>query len=94
MTDRTIKLADEAPSDDALTPYDEAHFGLYMNLLNAEGSKVPPDAICKEFLELDAERYPERACRRLESHLRRARWFAAGSGFRHLIGQDAITSAK
>jgi hypothetical protein len=84
----TIELADQAPSEDALTAYDEAHFRLYMNLLNAQASDVPLTAICKEFLDIDANKEPERARKRLESHLRRARWFSTGDGFRHLINRD------
>ena len=88
MGDRTIELTDQAPSEDALTAYDEAHFRLYMNLLNAQASDVPLAAICKEFLGIDAEKEPERARKRLESHLSRARWFSTGGGFRHLIDRD------
>jgi hypothetical protein len=83
----TIELADQAPSEDALTAYDEAHFRLYMNLLNAEASNVPLAAICKEFLGIDAGAEPERARKRFESHLSRARWFSTGDGFRHLINR-------
>src|SRR6185437_458621 len=83
-----IELTDQAPSEDALTAYDEAHFRLYMNLLNAEASKVPSAQICKEFLGVDASQEPERARMRLESHLRRARWFSTGDGFRHLIDRE------
>jgi len=88
MGHATIELADQAPSEDALTAYDEAHFRLYMNLLNAQASNVPFAAICKEFLSVDADAEPERARRRLESHLSRARWFSTGDGFRHLIDRD------
>ena len=83
----TIALADKAPSEDTLTAYDEAHFRLYMDLLNAEASKVPRDRICREFLDIDSAREPGRAQRRLESHLSRARWFATGDGFRHLVNR-------
>ena len=94
MGDRTIELADQAPSEDALTAYDEAHFRLYMNLLNAQASDVPLAAICKEFLGIDAEREPERARKRLESHLSRARWFSTGDGFRHLIDRDVSSKEE
>lgn len=88
MGDRTIELADQAPSEDALTAYDEAHFRVYMNLLNAQASGVTLAAICKEFLGIDAGQEPERARKRLESHLSRARWFSTGDGFRHLVNRD------
>ena len=88
MREQTTQLVDQAPSEDALTAYDEAHFRLYMDLLNAEASNVPWDRICREFLGIDAAREPSRARKRLESHLSRARWFAAGDGFRHLVNRD------
>jgi hypothetical protein len=88
VADRTIELADQAPSEDALTAYDEAHFRVYMNLLNAQASGVSLAAICEEFLGVDASREPERARRRFESHLSRAKWFSTGDGFRHLIDRD------
>jgi hypothetical protein len=86
---RTIELVDQAPSEDALTAYDEAHFRLYMNLLNAEASNVPHSTICRKFLEIDAEKESERARQRLESHLIRARWFSTGDGFRHLLNRGS-----
>lgn len=89
-----MELADQPPSEDALTAYDEAHFRLYMALLNAEASNVPSEAICRAFLGIDAAAEPDRARTRLESHLRRARWFAAGEGFRHLLGRDVDLKAK
>jgi len=76
---------------DALTAYDEAHFTLYMQILDAVAAKAAESDICIELLSIDASREPQRANERFESHLRRARWFL-GDGARHLFNRESYPS--
>jgi len=79
---------DEVPAEDALTPYDKAHFALYIALMNAVREGALMDEMCERLLHIDPFRDRERAHKCLESHLKRARWFA-GDGFRHLVDQSS-----
>jgi hypothetical protein len=88
-----LELADAPPWADELTAYDEAHFTLYMRLLDAVAAKAAERDICIELLEIDPKREPGRAHGRFESHLRRARWFL-GDGSRHVVGRDSYPSEK
>ena len=86
-----IPLFDEPPWADDLTAYDEAHFTLYMRLLDAIAAGASEPEICLELLGIDAALEPERAHGRFESHVRRARWFM-GDGSRHLFDRDSYPS--
>jgi hypothetical protein len=79
-----LTLADAPPWADALTAYDEAHFTLYMRILDAVAAKAAESDICLELLDIDPGYEPARAHARFESPLRRARWFLA-DGARHLF---------
>ena len=62
-------VADPAPSDLALTPYDQEHAVTYMRLLDPM-PKVPTGARSRRFvLHVDPEREPDRARRAFDSHL-------------------------
>lgn len=91
MTANTSELADQPPWADELTAYDEAHFTLYMQILDAVAAKAAESDICAELLDIDPELEPTRAHARFESHLRRARWFLDG-GARHLFNRDSTSS--
>jgi hypothetical protein len=91
MPTTRIPLVDEAPLVDDLTAYDEAHFTLYMRLLDAIAAGATEPEICIELLGIDATREPERAHKRFESHVRRASWFLA-DGSRHLFDRDTYPS--
>lgn len=91
MTANTSELADQPPWADELTAYDEAHFTLYMRLLDAVAAKAAESDICAELLGIDPKREPARALDRFESHLRRARWFL-GDGSRYLVGRESYPS--
>lgn len=91
MTTNVSELADQPPLTEALTAYDEAHFTLYMQILDAVAAKASESDICVELLGIDASREPQRAHDRFESHLRRARWFLDG-GARHLFNRDSTPS--
>jgi hypothetical protein len=69
-----IEIVDEVPWENALTPYDEAQFALYMYLLNAVRAFTPEDEICDRLLGIDAAKEPERARKCLDSHVKRAIW--------------------
>lgn len=77
-------IADEAPLSDAITPYDEAHFVVYLRLLDAEADGADWREAAKVILRLDPAADPEHARRCWESHLQRARWMAK-SGYRRLL---------
>jgi len=91
MTANASALADQPPWADELTAYDEAHFTLYMQILDAVAARAAEPDICAELLGIDPKREPARAHSRFESHLRRARWFL-GDGSRHLVGRESYPS--
>jgi hypothetical protein len=62
-----------------------------MRLLDAIAARVTEPEICLELLGIDARQEAERAHRRFESHVRRARWFM-GDGSRHLFDRDSYPS--
>ena len=70
----TSRIADEAPIALALTDYDRAHLKLYLRLLDADEEGAAWDEVAKVLLEIDPVAEPDRARRRHESHLARARW--------------------
>jgi hypothetical protein len=67
-------LADEAPSADRLTHYDEEHLVIYRALLDAERDGAEWDEAALLILCIDPIREPARARRVWETHLARARW--------------------
>ena len=92
MTANASELADQPPWADELTAYDEAHFTLYMQILDAVAAKAAEPDICAELLGIDPERDPARAHTRFESHVRRARWFL-GDGARYLFDRPSPAGA-
>ncbi len=77
-------IADEAPSADVLTAYDQNHATIYLRLLDAEAEGADWAEVARIVLKIDPVREPDRARRAWESHLARARWMA-NHGFRHLL---------
>jgi len=67
-------LADEAPSADMRTDYDEEHLMTYRGLLDAEREGAEWDEAALLVLSIDPIREPARARRVWESHLARAKW--------------------
>lgn len=84
MTETPPIIADEAPSADTLTAYDEAHFVTYLRLLDAEAEGADWREAAKIVLGLDPAADPRHARHCWESHLQRAQWIAK-SGYRHLL---------
>ena len=77
-------VADVAPTDPALTVYDEQHVVTYMRLLAAESEGADWREVARVVLHLDADREPVRARNAFESHLARAKWMTE-HGYRHLL---------
>ncbi|MGM4954129.1 DUF2285 domain-containing protein [Bradyrhizobium barranii] len=67
-------IADAAPSDPKLTPYDEQHVVTYIRLLQAEGEGADWREVARIVLHLDPQREPDRARTAYQSHLARAKW--------------------
>ena len=65
-----------APTADALTPYDEAHFAIYLSLLHASAEGTSEAEMCRNILGIDLEAEPDRARSMLQSHLDRAHWLS------------------
>ncbi|WFU79204.1 DUF2285 domain-containing protein [Bradyrhizobium sp. CIAT3101] len=80
-------VADLAPTDAALTPYDEQHLVTYWRLLDAEADGADWKEVSRSVLHLDPEREPERARNAFDSHLARAKWMVE-RGYRHLLRSD------
>jgi hypothetical protein len=77
-------VADLAPSDTALTAYDEHHAVTYMRMLDAHAEGADWREVARIVLKIDPEREPDRARRAFESHLARPKWVAR-EGYRHLL---------
>ena len=80
-------VADTAPTDRALTGYDEQHLVTYLRLLDAETDGADWHEVAKLVLHIDPASEPARARRAWESHLARARWMTE-HGYRHLLEGD------
>lgn len=78
-------IADEVPWSDTITPYDEAHFVVYLRLLDASADGASVEEMARTVLGIDPIKEPDRAQRAVNSHLKRAQWMTA-KGFRHLMG--------
>jgi hypothetical protein len=77
-------VADTAPTDRALTGYDEQHLVTYLRLLDAEKGGAQWQEVAKLVLRIDPVNEPVRARRAWETHLARARWMTE-NGYRHLL---------
>ncbi|MET3973484.1 hypothetical protein ABIB94_007985 [Bradyrhizobium sp. JR7.2] len=67
-------IADVAPSDPKLTPYDEQHVVTYIRILQAEGEGADWREVARIVLHIDPEREPDHARTAYQSHLARAKW--------------------
>jgi hypothetical protein len=81
-------LADEAPSADTLTDYDEEHLIIYRALLDAERDGAEWDEAALLVLRIDPVREPARARHVWESYLARAKWLAE-HGYGQLLREGA-----
>ena len=76
--------ADEAPTADALTPYDMKHLVTYQRLLDADVEGADWTEVVRVVLHIDPATEPARARRARESHLARAKWMTT-HGYTHLL---------
>jgi hypothetical protein len=67
-------VADVAPTEPALTAYDEQHVVTYIRLLQADGEGADWREVARIVLHIDPEREPDRARNAYQSHLARAKW--------------------
>jgi hypothetical protein len=81
----TGKLAELAPKSATITAYDEAHFALYLALLDAQSKAASETAMIEIVLESAPRMRRDRARRALRSHLKRAMWMSE-EGYRGLLG--------
>ena len=70
-----------APTVDAVTEYDRAHFYHYIWLLDAHSAGMTSDEMCRNILDIDPTTDPDGAHKTLQSHLDRAVWMS-NVGFR------------
>ena len=68
------QIADEVPWSDQVTSYDEAHFVVYLRLLDASKEGASEEEMSRIVLGIDPAKEPARAHQALQSHLKRARW--------------------
>ncbi|HEV7252103.1 MAG TPA: DUF2285 domain-containing protein [Mesorhizobium sp.] len=83
-------VADRAPSDTELTPYDHEHLITYLRLLDAEADGAEWQEVASLVLQIDAASEPERAEAAWRSHLARAHWMME-CGYKHLLKPDGST---
>ena len=77
-----IKLQPLAPGSSRITPYDRAHFKLYLLLLKAEQQDLDWRLVVRDIMESDrADTFAKRCW---QSHLKRAKWMSE-SGYRQLL---------
>jgi hypothetical protein len=77
-------VADTAPTDSALTVYDEEHAITYLRLLDADAQRADWGEVARVVLYLDPEHESDRARRTFDSHLSRSNWMTE-HGYRHLL---------
>ena len=73
---RYAVVADLAPVDPVLTPYDIEHMITYFRLLDANTEGADWREVARTVLRIDPGREPDRAWRAYVSHLARAKWVA------------------
>jgi hypothetical protein len=77
-------VADTAPSDSALTIYDEEHLITYLRLLDADAEGADWREVARIVLHLDPRDDSDRARTAFDSHLSRAKWMIE-HGYPHLL---------
>ena len=77
-------IADEAPAEPKLSPYDREHAVTYLRLLDASNAGADWREVSRIVLQIDPDQDAERARRAHDSHLARARWMSR-YGYRDLL---------
>jgi hypothetical protein len=75
-------VADLAPSDPALTRYDEQHLVTYLRMLDANADGADWREVSRIVLQIDVEREPDRARRAFDNRLSRVEWMTGAGGGR------------
>jgi len=84
---KQVPIADEVPWSTKLTAYDEAHFVVYLCLLDAKAKGATDEEMVQIILEMDPAKSAESARRAMKSHLERTRWMTS-EGYRGLFSDD------
>jgi hypothetical protein len=77
-------VADLAPAEPVLTPYDHEHAVTYMRMLDADAEGADWRDVSRIVLHIDADHDVQRAKRAFDSHLARAKRMAR-HGYRLLL---------
>mgnify|MGYP003383287405 FL=1 len=77
-------VANVAPTEPALTGYDQEHLVTYLRLLDADTEGADWRKVARIVLHIDPDREPDRARHAFDSHLARAKWMTE-HGYRHLL---------
>ncbi|MFZ2157040.1 MAG: DUF2285 domain-containing protein [Bradyrhizobium sp.] len=77
-------VANVAPTDPALTGYDQEHLVTYLRLLDADAEGADWREVARIVLHIDPDREPDRARHAFDSHLARAKWMTE-HGYRDLL---------
>ena len=86
QTELDPDVEDEAPTDPAVTTYDEVHFVTYLRLLDAEAEGADWREVAEIVLHRDPVADKARTRRCWESHLARAQWLT-NQGYRKILEQ-------
>lgn len=78
-------IADEVPWAETITEYDEAHYMVYLRLLDAKADGASMDEMARIVLGINPAQEPQRANKAVASHLCRAKWMSE-RGYRRLVG--------
>ena len=77
-------VADIAPTESVLTPYDHEHAITYVRMLDADAEGADWREVSLIVLHIDPDQHAERARRAFDSHLARAKWMSR-AGYKHLL---------
>ena len=77
-------IANVAPTEPALTGYDQEHLVTYLRLLDADTEGADWREVARVVLHIDPDREPDRARHAFDSHLARAKWMTE-HGYRDLL---------
>ncbi|TIT05067.1 MAG: DUF2285 domain-containing protein, partial [Mesorhizobium sp.] len=69
---------------ESLTSYDQAHFTIYLRILDACADNASVEEMAEVILGIDPTCEPERARKALRSHLARANWMVT-AGYKELF---------
>lgn len=81
-------FAEKAPRSPTITAYDEAHFAIYLRLLDATSKAASEDTMLDIILDAAPGMNRDKARRALLSHLKRAVWMS-DEGYRSLLGKKS-----